>query len=160
MSLLKVNWLKLIVALFLCQSAGIIGALFTFDAIPSWYAGLVKPSFAPPNWLFGPAWTTLYTLMGISLYLIWQAKAKIKIKKAALNIFYAQLILNALWSIIFFGLKNPGLAFVEILLMWVLIAASIVKFNKINKTASYLLVPYLLWVSFATLLNASIVYLN
>lgn len=160
MKLPKSNLAKLIIAIVLCQMAGIIGSLFTFQAIPTWYADLAKPSFSPPNWIFGPVWTTLYTLMGISLYLVWNSKTKQNIKKEALSVFYAQLILNSLWSIIFFGLKNLELAFVEILLMWVLIAASIVKFNKINKTASYLLIPYLLWVSFATLLNFAIAWLN
>lgn len=162
--ILKIDWGKLILAIFVCLLAGIIGSVFTYPAIGSWYAFLEKPFFAPPNWLFGPAWTTLYFLMGVSLYLVWKTKSKqkgfIALKNEALNIFYTQLALNALWSIIFFGLKSPSLAFVEILLMWVLIAATICKFSKISKAASYLLIPYLLWVSFATLLNASIVYLN
>lgn len=160
MNLPKSNLLKVIFAIFICQMAGIIGSFFTFSAIADWYAFLEKPSFAPPNWIFGPVWTILYTLMGVSLYLVWNSKARKNLKKDALSVFYAQLILNTLWSILFFGFKNPELAFVEILLMWVLIAASIVKFYKIDKTASYLLIPYLLWVSFASLLNFAIAYLN
>jgi tryptophan-rich sensory protein len=154
----KIHFVKLVTAILLCQFAGIVGSAFTFSAIPNWYAFLEKPFFSPPNWVFGPVWTTLYTLMGISLYLIWINKSKLK--KEALSIFYAQLVLNTLWSILFFGLKNPAIAFIEILLLWVLVAAAIVKFNKINKTAGYLLIPYILWVSFASLLNAAIVWLN
>lgn len=160
----NINIGKLLAAILLSQMAGIIGSAFTISAIPTWYADLIKPSFSPPNWIFGPVWTTLYTLMGISLYLVWNTKLKEKSKlawkKESLNIFYAQLILNTLWSIIFFGIKNPELAFVGILLMWALIAATIFKFYRISKASAYLLVPYLLWVSFATLLNFAIAYLN
>jgi tryptophan-rich sensory protein len=150
---------KLIISIVTCQLAGIIGALFTTPAIPTWYATLVKPSFNPPSWLFGPAWTILYILMGISLYLIWTKKTQIN-KKSALIIFSLQLILNSLWSILFFGLKNPLLAFFEIIAMWLVILATIVKFYPISKKASYLLIPYILWVSFASVLNLFIVRLN
>lgn len=150
-------------AIVLCLSAGIIGSVATYPAIDGWYKDLIKPFFAPPNFLFGPVWTTLYMLMGISLYLVWDGKfpkSKIKIKREGLNVFYAQLILNTLWSVVFFGLKSPEGAFVIILLLWVLIAASIYIFNKLNRIAAYLLVPYILWVSFASLLNLVIAYLN
>lgn len=157
------NFFKLLGFIALCQLAGLIGSLFTFSAIPTWYAYLIKPTFSPPNYLFGPVWTTLYTLMGISLYLVYQTKIKKggnNQKEKAIRIFYTQLILNALWSIIFFGLKNPGLAFVEIIIMWSYILVTIMRFYKINKIASYLLIPYLLWVSFASVLNLSIALLN
>ncbi|RJR28983.1 tryptophan-rich sensory protein [Candidatus Microgenomates bacterium] len=154
----KIIWGKLVLAIALCQLAGIVGSVFTFQAIPTWYATLNKPFFSPPNWVFGPVWTALYTLMGVSLYLIWTNKSKLK--KEALSVFYAQLIINSLWSMLFFGLKNPALAFIVILLLWVLIAATIVKFYKFSKLASYLLIPYLLWVGFASVLNLAIVLLN
>lgn len=150
---MRVKWGRLIAAIFICQSAGLIGSIFTFSAIPTWYLSLNKPSFSPPNYLFGPVWTILYTLMGISLYLTWE-------KKKVVKLFWAQLVLNAAWSIIFFGLKNIGLALVEIFILWTLILALVVKTNKVNKVASYLLIPYLLWVSFATVLNLSLYLLN
>ena len=144
----------------MCQLAGLIGSIFTFSAIPTWYVMLNKPSFSPPNWLFGPVWTMLYTLMSISLYRIWTSKTKKKEKNEGLAFFIIQLVLNALWSIIFFGMKQPWLAFVEIMLMWFFIALSIIKFSKIDKFSAYLLIPYLLWVSFASILNFSIWQLN
>ena len=150
---------KLLLLILLCQLAGLIGSVFTFSAIPNWYAGLVKPSFNPPNWLFGPVWTTLYTMMGVALFLIIE-KGKGSKKKIAIKIFTIQLALNALWSIIFFGFKLPGLAFLEIIILWIFIVLSIKKFWPISKTSAYLLIPYLLWVSFASVLNFSIFSLN
>lgn len=155
----KINILKLFIAIFICQMAGFIGAIFTTSSIPTWYATLNKPFFSPPNSVFGPVWTALFTLMGIALYIVWQKKTKLK-KIHALQIFTIQLILNTLWSILFFGFQSPALAFIEILFLWAFIALSIKTFYKISKTAGYLLVPYILWVSFATLLNLSIVLLN
>lgn len=146
---------KLLLAIIISQSAGLIGTLFTFSAIPTWYAYLNKPSFAPPNWVFGPVWTTLYTLIGISLFLIWQNK-----KKPSTKLFFFHLFLNAIWSPIFFGLKNLGLAFIVILVMDITLVLIIKYFYKFSKLASYLLVPYLLWISFASLLNFSIWQLN
>ena len=138
----------------LCQAAGTIGSIFTFSAIPNWYAYLNKPFFNPPNWIFGPVWTTLYTLMGISVYLVWKKRKGIPFW------FWVQLVLNALWSILFFGLQNPILAFVGVIFLWLSIFLTITSFYRIHKTAAYLLVPYLLWVTFASLLNASIALLN
>ncbi|MDO8498562.1 MAG: TspO/MBR family protein [bacterium] len=144
---------KLILSLGLCLGAGVLGSVFTTSAIPAWYATLNKPVFAPPNSVFAPVWTTLYILMGISLYLVWQ-------KKKVPSVFWVQLVLNTLWSIIFFGLKNPALAFVNIVALWIAIFLTIKSFYKINKLASYLLIPYLLWVTIASLLNLSIIILN
>ena len=152
------NFFKLLAAIAVCQLAGIIGTPFTITAIPSWYATLNNPFFSPPNFLFGPVWTVLYFLMGVSLYLIWISKSKLK--KNAFKIFFIQLTLNALWSIIFFGLKNPLLAFIDIVALWITISLTIKHFYKISKPASYFLIPYILWVSFATLLNLAIVILN
>jgi len=151
---------KLIAAIAICQLAGIVGSLFTISQIPSWYAGLLKPSFNPPNWLFGPVWLTLYTLMGISLYLVWLKGFRTKQAKAALYLFITQLVLNSLWSIIFFGWHMTGYALVEIVLLWLAILAVIIRFYKISKPAAYLLVPYILWVSFAMFLNLNIFLLN
>ncbi len=152
--------LKLVGSIIICQMAGLIGAFFTTSAIPTWYAGLVKPSFSPPNYLFGPVWTILYTLMGISLYLVWTAKVRPNSFKAAMIVFWTQLILNALWSIIFFGLRSPIFAFIVIVMMLMMIALTIDRFQRTSKIAAYLLIPYILWVAFAAVLNLAIVLLN
>ncbi len=129
-------------------------------SITTWYAALRKPSFSPPNWLFGPVWITLYALMGISLYLVWKKGLKQKSIRTGLLFFGAQLFLNSLWSIIFFGMKNLLYAFVEILILWTTILITIYLFWKINRKASYLLIPYIIWVTFAALLNFSVWRLN
>jgi benzodiazapine receptor len=159
------SWLKVIYFIVGAEVAGMIGSLFTFSEIPTWYATLTKPMLNPPSWIFGPVWTTLYALMGISAFLVWQKFENAKNKKQkktikfALEIFSVQL-LNILWSIIFFGLHNPALAFLEIAFMWVAIVATIKVFWAISKPAAYLLVPYILWVTFASYLNFSIWQLN
>ena len=152
--------LKLIALIFICQLAGIIGSFFTFEAIPTWYADLVRPDFAPPNWVFGPVWITLYTLMGISAYLILRKGLEKKEVRLALAVFGIQLFLNALWSILFFGLRSPFYAFIEIIILWCSIAASMLLFWRISRKAAWLLLPYLLWVSFAAVLNFFIWQLN
>jgi len=154
------NYKRLIVCLALPQLAGLVGSVFTTSAIPTWYADLVKPSFSPPNWIFGPAWVLLYILMGISVYLIWQRIEENKKARRMMWLFWIHLFFNAIWSIIFFGLQNPGLAFINIIIIWLFIIALIIKFWKINRWATYLLIPYLLWVSFASVLNYFIWYLN
>ncbi|MFH1239864.1 MAG: TspO/MBR family protein [Candidatus Diapherotrites archaeon] len=151
---------KLIGLILICQLAGIIGSIFTFDAIPNWYASLTKPWFNPPSFIFAPVWILLYTLMGISLYLIIKKGFNRKEVKIATMFFGAQLSLNAIWSIIFFGLHNIFLALVEIIILWVVLLFTIIKFYKISKNAAYLLIPYFLWGSFATLLTLSIWILN
>lgn len=149
-----------VLSVSLCQLAGLLGSLFTAPAIPAWYASLNKPVFSPPNWLFGSVWTVLYTLMGIAASLVWsQGVAKRRVKQA-LIIFAIQLILNTLWSIIFFGLKSPLLALIEIMILWYFIILTTLKFIKISKAAGFLLIPYFLWVSFAAFLNFSIYLLN
>jgi benzodiazapine receptor len=152
--------LKLTVCILLCELAGIIGSVFTLSSIPTWYAGLQKPWFNPPNWIFGPAWTTLYALMGIALYLAWEKGFEKRKNRIALSVFVAQLVLNAIWSLIFFGAKNLGLAFAEIILLWLAILANIILFYRIDRRAGLVLVPYILWVSFASLLNYSVWMLN
>ncbi len=150
----------MVIAIVVSELAGVIGSFFTISAIPNWYAGLVKPVLNPPAWVFGPAWTTLYALMGIAAFLIWKNGWDRKDVKAALGIFGLQLVLNAIWSIIFFGLHSPGWALVDIVLLWLAIVWTMVVFYKISRPAVYLLVPYLLWVSFASYLNYSIWMLN
>jgi tryptophan-rich sensory protein len=152
--------LRLFAAVLICEAAGIIGSLFTAPAIPGWYAGLTKPSFNPPNWIFGPVWTTLYALMGIAAWLVYDKRAKRTDVKQALYVFVAQLILNVLWSVMFFGAHQILGGFVIIVALWLLILGTILRFLKISKTAAILLVPYILWVSFATALNASLYVLN
>jgi translocator protein len=152
--------IRLVIAIALCELAGVIGALFTSPSIPGWYAGLVKPSFNPPNGVFGPVWTTLYALMGIAAWLIYEKGLKGAKVHRALSIFVAQLIVNVLWSIMFFGAHQILGAFVLIVTLWLLIAATMQLFWKVSKAAAALLVPYLIWVSFAAVLNVMLYVLN
>lgn len=156
----EINKLRLIVSILVCQLAGAVGSFFTVASISSWYAVIEKPAFNPPSWVFSPVWIILYTLMGISLYLVWEEGLERKEVKLGIFVFGVQLALNALWSFLFFGLQSPYYAFIEILLLWLSILLTIILFGKISKTASLLLVPYLLWVSFAALLNYQIWVLN
>jgi tryptophan-rich sensory protein len=175
--------IKLSVSIIICELAGVIGAIFTTPEISGWYVGLKKPFFNPPSWIFGPVWTILFVLMGVSLYLVWQKKFEIKNQiynsnKKAWNkwseklwtgswkkiniiiIFCVQLLLNILWSIIFFRMHNLGFAFFELLILWVAIIYTMLNFYRVSKTSSYLLIPYFLWVSFAGILNFAIWMIN
>lgn len=154
------NYKRLLISLISPQLAGLFGVLFTSSAIPTWYITLEKPFFSPPNWLFGPVWTLLYFLMGMSVYLIWQQLEKNKAAVNALYLFWVHLVFNALWSVIFFGLKDIALALVVILIIWVMILWMMTRFWKIDKRASLLLTPYFFWVSFASVLNVAILVLN
>ena len=174
------NLLKFFASIIICELAGVIGAIFTTPQINFWYKGLNKPSFNPPSWIFGPVWTTLFVLMGISLYIVWSKKFEPKNvgKAKAWNafsqklatgslrkiniilIFVVQLLLNILWSIIFFGAHSVGVAFFELLALWFAIVFTIVNFYRVSKTAAWLLLPYILWVSFAGFLNFSIWIIN
>lgn len=156
----KGDWVKLGITIIGSQMAGGIGAVFTTAAIPTWYATLVKPALAPPNWIFGPVWTLLFVLMGVAAFFIWQHGTGRKEVRIALGIFLVQLLLNTLWSILFFGFQNPAAAFAEIILLWLTILATIIYFAKISKPAAWLLVPYIVWVSFASYLNYAIWQLN
>jgi benzodiazapine receptor len=156
----KINWLKLLISISICQTAGIVGSIFTTPAINSWYVFLKKPAFQPPSWLFGPVWIILYTLMGVVFYQIWQLGWGKEIIKKTMLIFIFNLVINSLWSVLFFGLKSPLLALVDIILLWLVILTLIVQFWSLKKEASYLFIPYFTWVSFATLLNFSIWQLN
>lgn len=141
------------IAIAIVECVGFLGSIFTMPAIGSWYSTLIRPSFAPPNWVFGPVWTTLFAMMGVSACMVWQQRKRRSDVRSALGVFGVQLVLNLLWSVIFFGLHLPGAAFVEILALWFAIGATIVAFARISRPAAWLLVPYLLWVSFAALLN-------
>ena len=155
--------LKLVISVGASLSAGVVGSIFTSPAIPGWYAAIKKPSFNPPNWVFAPVWTFLFVLMGISLFLAWRRgfkdKAGGRVKDADMA-FVLQLILNAFWSVLFFGLGSPFLALIEIVFLWLAIVITIIKFSKISASAALLLLPYILWVSFAAYLNYSIWRLN
>lgn len=147
------NTSKLIISIAVCELAGFIGSIFTTPAIPKWYANLPKPAFSPPSWIFAPVWITLYALMGIAAFLVWKKGPARKDIKIALVIFMLQLALNTLWSIIFFGARNPGVAFLDIILLWLAILSTIYAFSKISRSAAWLLAPYIIWVSFAAYLN-------
>jgi len=151
---------KLIISLALPQLAGVIGSLFTYTAVTSWYATLTKPEFAPPNWVFAPVWTTLFVLMGMSAFLIWEKGSSRADVRFALFLFLSQLLLNTLWSVIFFGSRSFGWALIELILLWLALAATIIAFARISKIAGLLLVPYLGWVTFAGILNFAIWSLN
>lgn len=152
------DWLMLVLFIAAPQAAGLLGTIFTMPAIPGWYANLVKPDFSPPNWIFGPVWTALYLAMGIAAFLVWRRRSPTTGR--ALTAFWVQLVLNALWSILFFGMRSPLLGLIDILLLWLAIVWTMVEFKKVSPPAFWLLVPYLLWVSFATALNLSIFLLN
>ena len=150
------NWVALVVALAVPQVAGLIGSFFTFKNIPTWYRGLRKPRLSPPNWVFGPVWTTLYVLMGIASYLVWMQQGW----GIAIELYALQLVLNTIWSIIFFGMRSPGVAFFELICMWLAILATIIAFWPISVWAGILMLPYIAWVSFAGFLNLRIWQLN
>jgi len=153
----KKDWLKLAASIAICEGAGIIGSFYTAPAIrDGWYGALPKPYLNPPSWIFAPVWTALFLLMGIAAFLVWNKNWNLKEKKLALGVFALQLILNSAWSAIFFGLKSPIAAFFELVLLWLAIAATIWIFAKISRPAAWLLVPYMLWVSFAGYLNLSL----
>jgi len=152
--------IKAILCILLCLSAGGIGSAFTTSAIPTWYATLVKPSFSPPNWIFAPAWTLLYILMGLAAASVWQKGLQHPQVRSALVVFLIQLILNMLWSVLFFGLRSPFYGLVDILFLWAMILVTIAQFSKVSTTAAALLIPYILWVTFACGLNLGIWLLN
>jgi translocator protein len=148
--------IKLIIAILIPLLAGFIGSYFTTPAIAGWYVDLVKPTINPPNWIFAPVWTTLYILMGVSLFLVWEKKRNF----LPLFVFGIQIILNTTWSVFFFGLQRLDLAFVNITLLWIAIIFTIILFYRVSKVAAYLLFPYIIWVSFAGYLNLAIWFLN
>lgn len=152
--------IKITLLVLLCLAIGYAAGMITQNGIATWYIHLEKPSFNPPNWVFAPVWTLLYIAIGIAGGIIWNKKNKNHLVKKALLFYSIQLILNLLWSFLFFGLKNPLIALIEIILLFLITYETYLLFGKINKTAGYLFIPYLLWISFAMLLNASIWWLN
>jgi len=152
--------IKLLIAVAIPLVVGGISGYFTVSGVESWYLTLQKPSWNPPNWIFGPVWTTLYVMMGIALFLVWKEDTSSELKAIAVILFAVQLLLNFFWSFIFFKLEQPGWAFAEILVLWLMLLACIFAFGQVNKTAAWLLVPYISWVSFATILNGTIWKLN
>jgi benzodiazapine receptor len=155
----KINSGRLFVSVLVPLVAGFLGSVFTAPAVRDWYPIINKPSWNPPSWLFAPVWTTLFILMGVAFYLVWSTKMSSKVW-VAIKVFSFQLVLNVLWSVFFFGMQNFWLAFAEIIVLWLAIALTIVDFSKVNRTAAWLLVPYLLWVSFASYLNFTVAFLN
>jgi benzodiazapine receptor len=147
----------LFIALLCCFGTSAVGGLLTSTSVSTWYLQLVRPSWNPPGWLFAPVWTTLYAMMAVSVWLVWRASDN---SKRAITVFAIQLFLNLLWSALFFGLRSPGFAFVEILFLVLMIVVTIREFSRIDKLAAALLVPYVLWTSFATVLNGTIFWLN
>jgi benzodiazapine receptor len=160
----KANLTKIIISISVCVLVGLLSSLATKSSVDTWFLTLEKPFFHPPSWVFAPVWIILYVLMGYSFAIIWSNKSQSRrskeIIKNAMVVFGVQLVLNALWSILFFKLCNPFLALIEISLLWLMIFETIKAFNKIDNFASKLLLPYLVWVSFATILNGSIWFMN
>ncbi len=151
---------KLVIAVALPLIVGGVSSIFTQQGVNTWFTTIAKPSFNPPSWVFAPVWTTLYVLMGIALYLVWVSPIGDTTKRKAYVIFGIQLVLNFAWSVIFFSLQEPGWAFVDIILLWLSIVATMLVFRPIHKATFWLLLPYLLWVSFASVLNFAIWHLN
>ena len=152
--------LYLVGSIVVCQLAGVVGGIFTASSVGTWYGGLVKPSFNPPGWIFSPVWISLYLMMGIALFLILRKGFGSAGVRAAVVLFACQLVLNALWSFLFFGLRVPFVAFLEIVVLWFFIVMTTIKFFQLSKAAGILLLPYLLWVSFASVLNFFLWSLN
>lgn len=152
--------LTLVISVLICQCAGLIGSFFTRPSIPAWYTTLDKPAFTPPSWLFSPVWITLFLLMGISLFLIWRRGFTEKEVRVALGFFGLQLLFNIIWSVLFFGLRSPLAGFIDIGVLWIAIVLTIFYFFTISKIAAILLLPYIVWVSFASVLNFFIWRLN
>jgi len=151
---------RFIVAVATPLLVGGLSGFATARGVQVWYPTLVKPSFNPPSWVFGPVWTVLYVMMGISAFLVWQKGWNHRAVRAALILFTIQLVLNGLWSVLFFGVQSPGLAFLEILILWAFIAGTTVQFWRVDPLAGTLLLPYAAWVSFAAVLNGAIWMLN
>lgn len=149
--------MRLILCILVCLGAAGIGSLLTTPALSTWYASLRKPSWTPPNWLFGPVWTILFIAMAIAAWLVW---LKVGLTATPMQLFLLQLLLNVAWSALFFRLRSPGLAFAEIVMLWFAILATSIEFWRAVPAAGWLLLPYLIWVSYATALNFSIWRLN
>lgn len=152
--------IALVVAIALPLLVGALGSVFTFDAVRTWYPTLVRPAFAPPSWVFGPVWTTLYVMMGLASWLVWRAGFARPEGRRALTLYAVQLGFNLAWSWLFFGIRQPLLALVDIVVLLVLIGVTVHRFAALSRGAALLLVPYLTWVGFATVLNGAFWWLN
>lgn len=152
--------IKLIVSIVICEGTGGLASIFTVSAIPTWYAGLIKPAFTPPNYVFMPVWVTLYLLMGIAVFLIWRKGLVEAALKSAFVTFWAQLFINFLWVVLFFGLKSPLAGAIAIILLWIAILITIIRFFRVSAAAGWLLIPYIVWVSIASYLNIGVWVLN
>jgi translocator protein len=152
--------IKLVISILASLAAGGIGSLFTFKAIPTWYAGLKTPPYTPPKWAFGPVWTILYILMGISVFLIWRSGLATSGALLTFTLFWIQLVFNAMWSIIFFGMKSKGGGVITIIILWLLILATVITSFRVSGWAGVLLIPYTIWVSIASYLNIGVWLLN
>ena len=151
---------KLIISIAIPLAVGSISSLFTASSVDGWFTTIQKPSFNPPNWIFAPVWTILYIMMGIACYLVWEMDANKKIKSTAIFFYGVQLALNFLWSLIFFYAQQPGWALADIILLWLMILLTIIWFGKVSIIPAWLMIPYICWVSFATILNFYIWKLN
>jgi len=149
-----------VVALLLPLVVGVLGSFSTMDSVRTWYPTLVRPSFAPPTWVFGPVWTTLYVMMGVASWLVWREGTAKPAVRSALLLYGVQLVLNLLWSWLFFGLQRPFVALLDIVLLLVLIGVTAIRFAAVSRGAALLLLPYLAWVAFATVLNGGFWLLN
>lgn len=160
MATISRSWVSWLGAVAGCEFVGILGSIFTAKEIPTWYASLAKPWFQPPNWLFGPVWTVLYALMGTAVWLAYRRATNASSRRQILTVFFMQLILNGIWTPIFFGLHMLGVALVVIIALIIAILATMMVFARSSTWAAALLAPYLAWVVFATVLNASLWRLN
>jgi benzodiazapine receptor len=154
------NFFKFFISISICMGTGALAGFLTSNATQDWYQTIAKPSIVPPGWVFPVVWNFLFFLMGVALFLIWEKGKESPFFRKAIWIFALQLFLNFLWSIIFFGYQRPGLALIEIFILWASILFSIIYFYKVDRVAGYLLIPYILWVSFAICLNFLIWRLN
>lgn len=157
--MIKNKYFSLVFFILTCYFAAYVGSIATFSSVNNWYMTINKPIFSPPNWIFGPVWTTLYTLMGISMWLVNLKRNEFNTKKQTFY-FFIQLLFNSLWSFLFFYLKNPLYGLIDIIILWVLILLTITSFWQVSKKAAILLIPYILWVSFAGFLNYMIWKIN
>lgn len=154
------NWMKLVISIGIPVAVGAIAGLFTNTEINTWYQDIDKPTWQPPGWVFGPVWTLLYVLMGVAFYLVWKSNAPAKAKRMAITLWVIQLVFNFFWSFIFFRQHQIDWALAEILVLWFFILLTIIYFSRISKLAAWLMVPYISWVSFASLLTYAIYQLN
>lgn len=154
------NAIKLIIAVAIPLIVGGLSGFFTVTGVESWFQTINKPTWNPPNWIFGPVWTTLYIMMGVALFLVWKAERSDILKKTAIILFSTQLVLNFFWSFIFFNQHQMGWALVEIIALWIFILLTIFAFANVSKLAAWLLVPYISWVSFAAILNYTLWKMN